>query len=106
MTQRHGILLTAAFACLLAALPALADAPTAPAAEPPAEALAALPDEEGGACALPTVPAATELPAAALLPVEPIPAWCPHNEPCFGGSCLDYPDCPVAVCDGGICRYW
>lgn len=107
MTQRHGLLLTTAIVCLLAAAPALAEAPAAPGIEPPAETLEAAPvEEEGGACVLPAADPAIELPDAALLPVEPIPAWCPQNEPCPHGFCLDYPDCPVAVCDGGVCRYW
>lgn len=105
MSQRHGLLLATAVVCLLAVLPALADAPAAPAAEPPAATLQTL-QEDGGACLLPAAEAAIDLPEAALLPVEPIPAWCPFNEPCQWGSCLDYPDCPVPVCDGGICRYW
>lgn len=108
MLHRHGLLLTAAVVCLLAALSALADTPPAPAAEPPADPLAAaLVEDEGGACVLPAAEAAVELPDVALLPVEPIPAWCPQNEPCPHGFCIEYRDCPVPFCDsGGICRYW
>lgn len=107
MNQRHGLLLTAAIVCLLAAAPALAEAPAAPTPEPPAETLEAAPaEEEGGACLLPTAATAVELPEIALLPVEPIPTWCPQNEPCPHGFCLDYPECPVPFCDEGTCRYW
>jgi hypothetical protein len=106
MSQRHGFLLTAAAVCLLAVFPALADAPAAPAAEPPSETREALLGQEGGACVLPATEAVVEMPDAALLPVEPIPAWCPHDEPCPHGFCLNYQDCPEPSCVGGICRYW
>ena len=95
------ITLLAAVALLLAAAPGFATTPAADElllcpATATAEGPAVLPAEEVEVEEAP-------LPEAALVP-EPVPAWCPYNEPCTF-FCLDYPDCPPPECIQGVCVY-